>query len=367
MRILIAAGGTGGHVYPALAVAAALPELHPQVELHFAGSGGLEDELVTRANLPFAARHAIAAGPVAGVSWPRRFLSLLRLSVGLLMALWLLLRRRPRSVLLTGGWSNLPVALAAWLLRVPSLMYLPDIEPGAAIRLLRRFVSRVALTAPESGRWFPDVSTVVTGYPLRQEFMAATRAAGQAHFGLDPQRRTLLVFGGSRGARSINRATLSILPSLLAEGIQVLHVSGELDWPEVEARRAGLPDAASWQAYPYLHHEMGLAQAAADLALSRAGASVLAEFPHAGLPAVLVPYPWAWRYQKTNADWLEARGAALTLEDAAMETRLLPTLLALFRDEDRLRRMRRATAALARPDGARKLAGELLALGGHDA
>lgn len=304
---------------------------------------------------------------MAGVSWPRRFISLLRLALGLLMALWLLLRLRPRSVLLTGGWSNLPVALAAWLLRMPTLVYLPDIEPGATIRLLRRFASRVALTVPDSGRWFPAVPTVVTGYPLRQEFMAATRAAGQAHFGLDPQRRTLLVFGGSRGARSINRALLAVLPSLLSEGIQVLHVSGELDWPEVETRRAALPDTASYHAFPYLHHEMGLAQAAADLALSRAGASVLAEFPHAGLPAVLVPYPWAWRYQKTNADWLEARGAALTLEDASMDTQLLPTLLALLRDEERLQQMRRATAALARPDGARNLARELLTLGGHHA
>ena len=304
---------------------------------------------------------------MAGVGWPRRIVSLLRLALGLSIALWLLLRLRPRSVLLTGGWSNLPVALAAWLLRVPSLMYLPDVEPGATIRLLRRFVSKVALTVPESERWFADAPTVVTGYPLRQEFMAATRAAGQAHFGLDPGRRTLLVFGGSRGARSINRALLSILPRLLSEGIQVLHVSGELDWPEVKARRAALPDAGRYHAFPYLHHEMGLAQAAADLALSRAGASVLAEFPHAGLPAVLVPYPWAWRYQKTNADWLEARGAALTLEDADMETSLLPTLLALLGDEDRLQGMRRAATALARPDGARHLARELLALGGHHA
>ncbi len=335
--------------------------------MHFVGSGGLEERLVARANLPFAACHAIAAGPVAGVNWPRRLVSMVRLALGLFMALWLLLRLRPHSLLLTGGWSNLPVALAAWLLRVPSLVFLPDIEPGATIRLLRRFVSRVALTVPESGRWFPDVPTVVTGYPLRRQFMAATRAEGQAHFGLDPQRLTLLVFGGSRGARSINRALLSILPQLLADGIQVLHVSGELDWPEVEARRDALPDASSYHVFPYLHHEMGQAQAAADLALSRAGASVLAEFPFVGLPAVLVPYPWAWRYQKTNADWLEARGAALTLEDAKMETQLLPMLRALLQDEEGLQRMRRATSALARPDGARELARELLKLAGSHA
>ena len=351
-------------MYPALAVAEALTERCPRAELHFAGSGGLEGALVARAGVEFAAEHVVPGGPIAGAGWPRRLWSALRLGVGLLPALWLLLRRRPRAVLLTGGWSGLPVALAAWLLRVPALMYLPDIEPGATIRLLRRCVTRVAVTVPESTRWFAGVDTVVTGYPLRREFRRATRAAGQAHFGLDPQRRTLLVFGGSRGARSINRALLAILPELLADGVQVLHVSGELDWPEVAARRAALEDAEGYQAYPYLHQEMGLAQAAADLALSRAGASVLAEFPQAGLAALLVPYPWAWRYQKTNADWLEARGAARQLEDGRLAQELLPTLRGLLGDEARLQRMRAAASALAQPGGAQRLAEEMLRLGG---
>ena len=298
------------------------------------------------------------------MSWPRRVHSLLRLTAGLLVSLWLIIRLRPRALLLTGGWSGLPVALAAWLLRLPALIFLPDIEPGATIRLLRPFVTRVALTVPDSARWFPDVTTIVTGYPLRRAFTEATRAAGQAHFGLDPQRRTLLVFGGSRGARSINRALLAVLPQLLAEGLQVLHVSGELDWPEVSAQRSALAAASGYQAFPYLHHEMGLAQAAADLALSRAGASVLAEFPQSGLPALLVPYPWAWRYQKTNADWLVARGAAMLMEDARMDKELLPTLRELLRDGARLQQMRAAARALSQPEGAQSLAAELLHLAG---
>ncbi len=320
--------------------------------------------MVARSGIPFAACHVVPGGPLAGVSWPRRLQSALRLTAGLLVSLCLIIRLRPRALLLTGGWSGLPVALAAWLLRLPALIFLPDIEPGATIRLLRPFVSRVALTVPDSARWFPDVPTVVTGYPLRRAFTESTRAAGQAHFGLDPQRRTLLVFGGSRGARSINRALLAALPHLLAEGLQVLHVSGEFDWPEVAAQRAALADTSGYQAFPYLHHEMGLAQAAADLALSRAGASVLAEFPQAGLPALLVPYPWAWRYQKTNADWLVERGAALLMEDARMEQELLPTLRALLRDQARLQQMRTAARALAQPDGAQRLAAGLLQLAG---
>ncbi len=264
LRIMIAAGGTGGHVYPALAVAEALVKDNPQVKLYFVGSGGLERDLVQESALPFAAYDDVKAGPIAGVSLPRRLLSLLYYVIGSVQALGLMLRYRPQALLLTGGWSGLPVALAAGLRRVPVMIFLPDIEPGSAIRLLRRLASRVALTLDDSAQYFPNTPTEVTGYPLREAFAEATREAGLAHFGLDAARPVLLVFGGSRGARSLNRALLAILPELLAEGLQVIHVSGTLDWPEVEARRDAL-NHADYHAFPYLHHEMGLAQAAADL------------------------------------------------------------------------------------------------------
>jgi UDP-N-acetylglucosamine--N-acetylmuramyl-(pentapeptide) pyrophosphoryl-undecaprenol N-acetylglucosamine transferase len=286
--------------------------------------------------------------------------SLFNYAIGLFQALGLLLRYRPQVLLLTGGWSGLPVALAARLLQVPMMIFLPDIEPGSTIQMLRRLVNQVALTVPESEVYFPRTPTVVTGYPLRAEFATATRAAGQAHFGLDPSSPVLLVFGGSRGAHSINQALLAILPDLLADGIQVLHVTGALDWPEVAAR----PAAAGYQPFAYLHHDMGLAQAAADLVVSRAGASTLAEFPLFGLPAILVPYPYAWRYQKVNADYLAERGAAVRLDDETMEQRMLPLIRAILGDADRLAQMRDCAQALAQPNGASRLAAELTQLAG---
>ena len=329
------------------------------------GSGGLEERLVARAQLPLAASHVVPGGPLAGVSWRRRLVSALRLGVGLFRALWLIMRLRPRALLLTGGWSGLPVALAAWLTRVPTLIFLPDIEPGATIRF--------PAALRQSGRAHrAGVGALVPEHADGRDRLSAAPGVHDGHarcrsgaFWSGPALSDPAGFGGSRGARSINRALLTVLPALLEDGVQVLHVSGETDWPEVKARRASLPAEARYQVYPYLHHEMGLAQAAADLALSRAGASVLGEFPHAGLPALLVPYPWAWRYQKTNADWLVARGAALHVNDADMESDLLPTLRDLLADPERLGRMRRAALALAQADGAQGLAEQLLQLGGN--
>jgi UDP-N-acetylglucosamine--N-acetylmuramyl-(pentapeptide) pyrophosphoryl-undecaprenol N-acetylglucosamine transferase len=365
---MIASGGTGGHVYPALAAAEALAAEYPLAKLYFVGSGGLERELVKESGVAFAAYDEVSAGPIAGVSLPRKLRSLASYGVGLVQAFDLLRRYQPQALLLTGGWSGFPVALAAWLRRVPVMIYLPDIEPGATIRALRRLAKQVALTVPESEAYFPDMPTVVTGYPLRAEFRAATREAAFAHFGLDSGRKTLLVFGGSRGARSINRALLDILPEVLADGVQVLHVSGTLDWPEVEAYRAKLADGQHYHAFAYLHHEMALAFAAADLAVCRAGASTLGEFPYFGLPSILVPYPHAWRYQKVNADYLAERGAALRLDDDRLGAELLPTIRVLFHDETRLNEMRDCARALARPDGASRLAAALvhLARGSHD-
>jgi UDP-N-acetylglucosamine--N-acetylmuramyl-(pentapeptide) pyrophosphoryl-undecaprenol N-acetylglucosamine transferase len=168
--------------------------------------------------------------------------------------------------------------------------------------------------------------------------------------------------GGSRGARSINRALGSVLEQVL-DMTQVVHLSGELDWSWVRERRDALPRRFQerYYAVPYLH-EMGHALASADLAVSRAGASTLGEMPFFGLPAILVPYPHAWRYQRVNAEWLTKRGAAVTLRDERLEQQLLPTLRRLLTDGEQLARMEDRARALSRPDAAALLAKNLLTL-----
>jgi UDP-N-acetylglucosamine--N-acetylmuramyl-(pentapeptide) pyrophosphoryl-undecaprenol N-acetylglucosamine transferase len=188
--------------------------------------------------------------------------------------------------------------------------------------------------------------------------------AALAQFDLLPERPTLFVFGGSRGARSINRALMAVLPQLL-EKAQVIHISGTLDWPEVEAYAETLSSSSRvyYRSFPYLHEEMGLAYRAADLILARSGASALGEFPAFGLPSVLVPYPYAWRYQKVNADYLADKNAAVRLNDEDLPEQLLPVVLELIENEDKRRQMAQAARNLDMPDSAGKLARLLKGLG----
>jgi UDP-N-acetylglucosamine--N-acetylmuramyl-(pentapeptide) pyrophosphoryl-undecaprenol N-acetylglucosamine transferase len=337
----------------------------PTVSLSFVGSvGGFERPLIAESAVSFPTYDEVHAGPLHGVGLPRMVLSLIQLAFGTLQALLLMLRRRPQALLLTGGWVGLPVALAAWLFHVPSIIFVPDIEPGLSIRVLRRFARRVALTVADSRRYFPGQSTVVTGYPVRAQMRSASRSEAVEYFHLDPTRKTLLVFGGSRGARAINNAVLDILPQLLESGVQIIHVTGALDWEDIAARCQALSDATHYHSFPYLHREMGLAMAAADLVVSRAGASILGEFPLFHLPAVLIPYPHAWRYQKVNADYLSSRGAAVRLDEDKISAELLPLICSLLNDPARLNAMRTASEALALPDAAHHLAQELAQLAG---
>jgi UDP-N-acetylglucosamine--N-acetylmuramyl-(pentapeptide) pyrophosphoryl-undecaprenol N-acetylglucosamine transferase len=219
-----------------------------------------------------------------------------------------------------------------------------------------KFATKIGVTAEDSMRYFPARKVMVTGYPTRSALAQADRAAAARQFELTADRKTLLVFGGSKGARSINRALAGVLEPLLAK-YQIIHISGAADAVEVQSQRAAL--APELQRYYHVFeyvHEMGLALAAADLVVSRAGASILGEYPLFGLPSILIPYPYAWRYQKVNAHYLAARGAALPLDDETLSETLLPTIERLLGDEARLRALSAAARSLARPAAAVTLA-----------
>ena len=319
--------------------------------------GQMEEQLIPSAGLHL---ETIRGGPVVGVPLLTRLKHTAQLGWSLALANRLMARFKPAVLLMTGGYVNVPVALAAWLRRVPAVIYLPDIEPGSAIRFLSRFAKRVACTAAESANYFPAGKTTVTGYPVRPELRQAanlSKAEALAQFQLQPGRATLFVFGGSRGARSINQALITILPQLLTQ-FQIIHISGTLDWAEVEKAAGQLPAGLRpfYRPYPYLHEQMGVAFRAADLVLARAGASMLGEGPAFGLPAVLVPYPYAWRYQKVNADYLAGRGAALRLEDSQLAQQLLPTLQQLLGNPAKLADMSQQARQLDVPDAAGRLA-----------
>ena len=323
----------------------------------------MEETLIPRAGLRL---EKISGGALVGVPLHTRLKNGARLAWSLGTAMRAIRRFRPDVMFMTGGYVAAPVALAAWMQRVPIGIYLPDVEPGSSIKTLLPLAKQVACTTEGSSAYVPAPKMVVTGYPVRPEIRAATqlsKAEALARFDLGLERPTLFVFGGSRGALAINRALIGVLPALL-ERIQVIHISGTLTWPEVEAAAGTLPgELRRWyRPFPYLHEEMGAAFRSADLVLARAGASMLGECPAFGLPAILVPLTFAWRYQKVNADYLTERGAAVQLTDEQLSDQLLPTVMALLRDSEKLAGMSRKAKALDIPEATTRLAQMILNL-----
>ena len=314
-----------------------------------------------RAGIPY---QSIPAAGVHGVGLRALPANIAKLTRGVLASRRILKDFRPDALFFTGGYVAFPMALAGR--SIPTLLYVPDIEPGLAIKSAARFADRVAVTAADSKKYFAANKNIsVAGYPLRSDLSGWSRQKADQRFGLSGDLPVLLVTGGSKGARNLNNAVLAELPALL-EMAQVIHISGALDWPTVESAARTLPKnlANRYHAMPYLH-EMGAALAAADLVVSRAGASTLGEYPFFGLPAILVPYPYAWRYQKVNADALAQSGAAMILEDQFMPTKLLPLIKDLIENPAKREAMRAAMRSLAQPDAANAIASQLLELAGE--
>ncbi|MDD2920752.1 MAG: undecaprenyldiphospho-muramoylpentapeptide beta-N-acetylglucosaminyltransferase [Anaerolineales bacterium] len=361
MRLLICAGGTGGGVYPALAVHHALTLKHSNVEtLWVGGEGGMEEELVKRAGILY---RSIPAAGVHGVGLRALPANLAKLARGVSASRRILRDFKPHALFFTGGYVAAPMALAGR--NIPTVLYVPDIEPGLALKFLSYFADVITATASASTKYFSRPNRLaVTGYPLRSDLQVWSRAQGIQRFELDSSLPTLLITGGSKGARSINMAALTHLKALL-QFAQVIHITGQLDWEVVEKAANELPAElkSRYHAMPYLH-EMGAALASADLVLSRAGASTLGEYPFFGLPAILVPYPYAWRYQKVNADFLVENHAAVILQDDLLNDTLLTMIKDLLSNQTKLESMRAAMKKCSRPNAADLIASQLIQLAG---
>ncbi len=360
-------------MYPILTVAAALesfwpqwaPEPKPPLHWLYAGTAdGVEASLTARVGMPF---HPIHAGQIRIRNPFKLARNALRMWQGSREADALVRSWRPDVVMVTGGYVCGPVVWAAARHQVPVLIYLPDVTPGLGVQRLARHASAIAVSFPEVAQHFQGYSARIidTGYPVRPELRERRLSKTQARlqFALSPHFPTLLVFGGSRGARAINQALASALPHLL-ETMQVIHISGPLDYSQAQARVVTLPPSLKerYRLYPYLHEEMAAALQAADLVVARAGASTLGEFPALGLPAILVPLPISGGHQRHNARYLADRGAAVIIENDALPVELLPTVQALMGSPERLASMSQASAGLARPRAAEAIAQALVDL-----
>jgi UDP-N-acetylglucosamine--N-acetylmuramyl-(pentapeptide) pyrophosphoryl-undecaprenol N-acetylglucosamine transferase len=365
-RIFLAGGGTGGHITPALATAAALRAARPDVEVEFVGtSGGMESRLVPAAGWRL---HEVEARPL------RR-----ALSPDALRAVWAVWRaaRRVRRLLeernvvaacAFGGYTAGPLSLAARLAGVPLVLHEQNAVPGVANRAAARWAAAVAVSVEAAAARFPRTRrVVVTGNPVRPELaganLAALRDEGRAAFDLEPGRRTLLVFGGSLGARRINDAVLGTAGRWAApDRLQILHVAGTRDAERVALAWAGADTAGVRVACVPFVERMELAYAAADVVVCRAGASTVAELTLAGLPAVLVPYPHATAdHQTANARALADEGAAVMIADGALDAdALVAAAEPLLVDEARRAAAGAAARGLARPEAAARLAALVL-------
>lgn len=354
MRYALAGGGTGGHAYPSITVGEELRRRGHDVT-YYGTERGPEHGLAEAAGFAF---RGMAASQVRG--GPRRMVKGgLNLVRGTRQVAAQMRSERPAALFATGGYAAAPVGLAARRRGVPMLVFLPDVHPGWAVRFLNRFATTVACSVDSALASLPRRKAVVTGYPVRPQFLEATREEGQQRFSLDPALPTLLVTGGSLGARAINRAVAAALPRLLTRA-QVLHVCGrqEESWLREERERLPVELCGRYHLVAYTE-EMAWAMAAADLAVTRAGASTLGELPMAGLPTVVVPAGFS--DQRLNAAYLEERGAAITLDNERLDE-LEAVVTRLLEDGEGRARMAEAMRRLARPEAASRLADLLEAM-----
>jgi UDP-N-acetylglucosamine--N-acetylmuramyl-(pentapeptide) pyrophosphoryl-undecaprenol N-acetylglucosamine transferase len=365
MRLLIAGGGTGGHIYPALAVARSLRARPDAPELAWLGGHrGLEAGIVRSAGLPFE-RLALRSLRTVDRSI-NTVLDPLRLAVSVPQAAAYLARHRPAAIFTTGGYVAIPVLLAAAPLGIPVLLWDGNVIPGRSVRATARFADVVAVsfaaTCGALGRSQGDRPCYLTGTPIR-DTREIDREAARQRLDVPPGARLLLVFGGSQEVRRLNVAVEQAL-SRLVERVHVIHVTGEGGYAAALADRERLPAGLRdrYRPYPFLRDEMLAALAAADLVVGRAGSSTLAEVTALGLPMVVVPYPHAAGHQRANARVLVEAGAAREVEDDRFDAEALLEAAAILDDPSTHVRMSAASRALGRPAAAGVVADLLLTL-----
>jgi len=346
MRAILAGGGTGGHVIPALAIAHELQTRYGAEVLFIGTARGLENRLVPAAGFPL---QLVKVGALNRVSLTTRLKTMVDLPRAVFSAAGILNEFRPDVVIGVGGYASGPAMLAAIFKHIPRVAFEPNFVPGFANRVVARFVSAAAVHFERTGEYFRN--PVVTGVPVRPAFFQIPPKA------YVPSSPTLLVFGGSQGARAINKVVPRAMPELMRRvpGVRVVHQTGERDYNDVQSAYAQTGVAA--EAHKFIDDMPGFF-ARADLILCRSGASTVAEIAAAGKPAIFVPFPLAADdHQRRNAEALEQAGAAVVLEETRLdEVWLVDTIASLLEDPAHLAKMSQSARTMSHPDAAKDIA-----------
>jgi UDP-N-acetylglucosamine--N-acetylmuramyl-(pentapeptide) pyrophosphoryl-undecaprenol N-acetylglucosamine transferase len=354
-KVIIAGGGTGGHLYPGIAVAEELKKRFGDAEVVFVGAKkGIEARVV-----PFEGYH-IKLLDVEGfvrVSMRRKIAAVFKFLIGFLDVFFFIRKFSPDIVIGTGGYASFLPVLAARFLSVPVVILEQNTIPGAANLLLARLAKKICVTYEGTLAHFPKDRALLTGNPIRGSILCGKRGTALELFSLKPDRFTILVFGGSRGARSINNAVVESLANLedIRDKIQFLHQTGEDDYDAVRAgyQRRGYSGTIT----PFIY-KMQQAYAVCDVVVSRAGATTLAEITSVGVPSILIPYPYsAGGHQEANALRFSENGAAVVIPEGNLSGRsLAEKIRELYNDENKRRRLIGGALALGRPHAAARVA-----------
>ncbi|WP_347156480.1 undecaprenyldiphospho-muramoylpentapeptide beta-N-acetylglucosaminyltransferase [Pontibacter chitinilyticus] len=360
-RVIISGGGTGGHIYPAVAIANRLKEVNPATEILFVGAKGrMEMTRVPEAGYKIVGLWTSGLQrrlTLDNLSFPLKVVSSVRASHRIIKEF------KPDAVVGVGGFASGPLLYAATARHIPSLIQEQNSYAGITNKMLAKRVDKVCVAYPNMEAFFPADKLVLTGNPVRSDIMAshARRAAALQHFNLNGEQQTILVIGGSLGARTLNHSIAAGLAQLAQAGYNLIWQTGKLYFPEAE-RLAGKYEKEAIRAFEFIKR-MDLAYAAADVVISRAGALSISELCLAGKPAILVPSPnVAEDHQTKNAMALVQQHAAVLVRDAEAAEKLVPAVLQLVQDEQELERLSANIRKMARPNAAADIVNELLNL-----
>ncbi|WP_102347026.1 undecaprenyldiphospho-muramoylpentapeptide beta-N-acetylglucosaminyltransferase [Bacillus sp. Marseille-P3661] len=355
MKILVSGGGTGGHIYPALAFIKEVKKHHPNAEFLYIGTkNGLESSIVQRTGgIPFKAIEITGFKRSLSFDNVKTIMRFLR---GTSVSKKYIKDFQPDVVLGTGGYVCGPVVYAAAKLKVPTIIHEQNSVPGLTNKFLSKYVDKVALCFEEAGEFFPKNKSILTGNPRASEVMGHDGKEGRESLNLDPTKKVVLIVGGSRGAKPINDAFLDVLPEVTKKEYQVLYVTGEVHYDKVVKEVNKLSNPSNVIIKPFIYN-MPQVLAGIDLIVARAGATTLAEITALGIPSILIPSPYVTNnHQEKNARSLGDKGASIVrLEKEFSGNVLLKDIDHVLLNEDILKDMKLASKKLGIPDAAQKL------------
>ncbi|KHD84676.1 undecaprenyldiphospho-muramoylpentapeptide beta-N-acetylglucosaminyltransferase [Heyndrickxia ginsengihumi] len=354
MRIIVSGGGTGGHIYPALALIRTIKAKHPNTECLYIGTEkGLESKLVPRENIPFKAIHITGFKRSLSIENVK---TVLRFIKGVKQCKKMIKEFKPDVVIGTGGYVCGPVVYAAAKLKVPTIIHEQNSVPGLTNKFLSRYVNKVAVCFDSAKDFFDHKKVVLTGNPRASEVLGQRDKKVLQTFHLKENIPTVLIFGGSRGARPINEAVIKALANFVGKSYQVIYATGDVHYEAVQKEISLIGQVDNVSVVPFIHN-MPEVLRAVDLVVARAGATTLAELTALGVPSILIPSPYVTNnHQEKNARALTEKHAALMLlEKDLTATKLIETIDQILLDKDQTIKMREAARKLGIPDASERL------------